>query len=325
MPDLITHYLFAKEAMIKMNKQDQIQPYRALYDLGCNGPDFFFYYHILPWQSKTNKEAIHHLGSLLHQRKINDFFECLFNAVKQDPSSINYIYTIGYFAHYFLDRKAHPYIFYFSGVVDESNPSTFIYKYWHKRFEVAIDENMLIEKEKTTIKQFHPARIIRAKEIPLDSLYSFLQPLYQKTFNYQIGKEDFNDSIIQFEQDLKLLYSKKKWKKKIMLKVEKIFNIDPLVSTAMYSIEKENIDFLNLEKKIWYDPCTKEIRNESFLELYDQALDEYIEFVEKFDAYLQDQIEIDELLKQINGLSFETGHQEEFKLKYSRCVYENGK
>ena len=114
MPDLITHYLFAKEAMIKMNKQDQIQPYRALYDLGCNGPDFFFYYHILPWQSKTNKEAIHHLGSLLHQRKINDFFECLFNAVKQDPSSINYIYTIGYFAHYFLDRKAHPYIFYFS-------------------------------------------------------------------------------------------------------------------------------------------------------------------------------------------------------------------
>lgn len=322
MPDLITHYLFAKEAMVKMNKQEQIQPYRALYDLGCNGPDFFFYYHILPWQDKTNKESVHHLGSLLHQQKINSFFKEMLIALKQNNTSDHYVYTLGYLAHYFLDRKAHPYIFYFSGVVDPHDPKTFIYKYWHKRFEVAIDEQMLVQKEKITIKQFHPAKIIRAKEIPLNELYQFLNLLFQKTYQYQLSKNDFDDSIKEFEQDLKLLYSKKKWKKKAMLKIEKRFKLEPLVSTAMYSIEKENIDFLNLKKQVWYDPCTKEKREESFLELYDQALKEYLDFIKMLDAYLNNQIELDDLLKVINGLTFETGQKEDMKLKYSRCVYE---
>lgn len=322
MPDLITHYIFAKEVLNKTEKQQTIEKYRGNYDLGCNGPDYFFYYHILPWQKDNMKEELHAYGNQLHNLNINEFFKKALIYVKNHYTESLYAYFIGYLTHYFLDRKAHPYIFYLSGVQTE-NEKTKIYKYYHKRFEVCIDERMLIEKEKTDIFHFHPAKIIRPNEMNIESIYSFVNTTLEAVYQHSISFKQFKDCINDFHLDLVLLYSKKKWKKRLMEWIEKTFHLDPFISTAMYSIKKENIDYLNLRHQKWYDPCFKKESTCSFLDLYDEALKEVLDFIQMFNDYLENQRELDDLLMVIDGRCFDSGQKEGVPLKFSECVYEN--
>ena len=325
MPDLITHYLFGQEALKQLPKQKQIEAYRANYDLGCNGPDYFFYYRLLPWQKDKEKNLVHQYGNLLHNHSIQDYFTYMFTYLKnhQEDQGL-YAYMVGYLMHYFLDRHAHPYIFYFSGVQDE-NQEHRIYKYYHKRFEVAVDERMLEQREHTNIKAFHPASIIRPQEMTMDSIYDFVSVVLKDVYQQTLTRQQFETCIYDFKRDLQLLYSKGKTKKKLMLWIEKTFHLDPLVSTAMYSIEVETIDYLNKEHRPWSDPCFKEkISNESFIDLYEKALKECVKFICRLDHYLEGEETLETLLGIIDGRCFDTNQKEDVKMYYSDCVYERG-
>lgn len=323
MPDLITHYIFANEALEQLEKKEIIKKNHSNYNLGSSGPDYFFYYHILPYQTSVGRENVTKFGHLMHGNKINDFFKSSFEYIKKNYNESNYSYFVGYLMHYFLDRKAHPYIFYFSGVQDGSKEKQ-IYEYWHKRFEVAIDEKMLEERYNSDIKHFNPAKIVELNKINIEEIYDYTCDVIQKVYKQKISYKELKQSVYDFNHALKLLYSRGKWKKKLVLKIEKCFKMKPLISTAMYSIENEQYDYLNKQHKMWFDPCDDKIfYTKSFIELYEEALEEVVEFVILFDKYLENKITIDCLMKQINGLCFDTNHQEGQNLKYSTCIYEN--
>ena len=321
MPDLITHYLFAQE-IINDLKKELILNHLATYNLGSSGPDYFFYYHILPYSKKKNRHQITQFGHMMHNKNIDQFFEESFIYLKENYSDTLYSYFIGYLTHYFLDRKAHPYIFYFSGVQNHY-PETKIYEYWHKRFEVCIDEKMLNEIAHTDIKHFHPATIVNVKEIEIQTIYNYTAFLIKKTYQQNIEFYDLKQSIYDFRQALKLLYSKYSYKKRLVLQIEKVFKIPPQISTAMYSIKEENYDFLNIKKQEWLDPCNQNIKhNESFIELYEEAKIETVHFIKQLDLYLNNKLELKELMKTIDGKCFDTNYREGIELKYSRCIYE---
>lgn len=103
MPANYAHYRFGKELIGTMPAEAKacIQRFRRMYDMGLQGPDFFFYY--FPWM-KTNVGS---LGSRFHEQSGLEFFA---HATKAATSEAARAYLYGLLAHYSLDSLVHPYI-----------------------------------------------------------------------------------------------------------------------------------------------------------------------------------------------------------------------
>lgn len=72
-----------------------------MYDLGLQGPDFFFYYNIF---MKTSTGA---LGSTFHRQTGREFFPAACKASTSDAASA---YLYGLLGHYCLDSTCHPFV-----------------------------------------------------------------------------------------------------------------------------------------------------------------------------------------------------------------------
>lgn len=103
MPASYAHYRFGKEVLptLPADVRQCIQRFRRMYDLGMNGPDFFFYY--LPFLNTQTRE----LGKQFHRQSGRIFFE---QACKAAASEAARAYLYGLLGHYCLDSMCHPYI-----------------------------------------------------------------------------------------------------------------------------------------------------------------------------------------------------------------------
>lgn len=136
MPNIWAHILFGKEVLsaIRVDQYMEGRQWKTAFQLGCQGPDFLFYDHFLPWQPST---PLNKLGTLIHNVRCGPFLLSLFNAIRsrpmEDPAAA---YTIGFLLHHVLDRHLHPFVFSRSG-----------FKKWHhQRFETAMDSVILMKR-----------------------------------------------------------------------------------------------------------------------------------------------------------------------------------
>ena len=101
MPAAATHIEFGKDFLDaipkRMRKQITDLP---MFWMGTQGPDILYFHHMsfLPG-------ALHKYGNMLHEEKIHEQFDFLFDYCKQNPSLESYL--TGYLCHYALDCKAH--------------------------------------------------------------------------------------------------------------------------------------------------------------------------------------------------------------------------
>ena len=103
MPASYAHYRFGKQVLADLpgDVRQCIQRFRRMYDLGLQGPDFFFYYH--PYL----KTAIGALGNTFHSQTGEEFFT---QAAKAATSDAAKAYLYGLLGHYCLDSTCHPYV-----------------------------------------------------------------------------------------------------------------------------------------------------------------------------------------------------------------------
>lgn len=103
MPASYAHYRFGKLLLPSLppNARQCIQRFRRMYDMGLQGPDFFFYYN--PFMTTATGQ----LGSTFHRQSGRDFFR---NACKAADSEAARAYLYGLLAHYCLDSACHPFI-----------------------------------------------------------------------------------------------------------------------------------------------------------------------------------------------------------------------
>lgn len=103
MPANYAHYRFGKELLGTMPAEAKacIQRFRRMYDMGLQGPDFFYYY--FPWM----KTSVGSLGGKFHNQSGQEFF---LHATKVATSEAARAYLYGLLGHYCLDSLAHPYI-----------------------------------------------------------------------------------------------------------------------------------------------------------------------------------------------------------------------
>lgn len=105
MPSSYAHYQFGAQALPTLPADIRVsaQRYRTLYDLGLQGPDFFFYY-------KLGKDTpIKQLARRCHHRTGTDFFTKICHDLGR-PTTSQLAYLYGLLGHYCLDSVCHPLI-----------------------------------------------------------------------------------------------------------------------------------------------------------------------------------------------------------------------
>ena len=103
MPASYAHYRFGKLLLPKLpaDVRQCVQRFRRMYDMGLQGPDFFFYYN--PFLTTATGK----LGSFFHRQTGQEFFPVACKAATSDAAKA---YLYGLLGHYCLDSTCHPFI-----------------------------------------------------------------------------------------------------------------------------------------------------------------------------------------------------------------------
>ena len=103
MPAFYAHYRFGKQILsgLSPDVHQCIQRFQRLFDIGLQGPDFFFYYNPIM------KTTVGSLGGTFHSQSGQEFFT---RAAAQANSEAARAYLYGLLGHYCLDSTCHPFV-----------------------------------------------------------------------------------------------------------------------------------------------------------------------------------------------------------------------
>ena len=103
MPSSYAHHRFGRELLpaLPPDVRQCVQRFRRMYDLGLQGPDFFFYYN--PYFKTT----IGDLGKVYHLKTGLEFFPAACAAATSEAAKA---YLYGLLGHYCLDSTCHPFV-----------------------------------------------------------------------------------------------------------------------------------------------------------------------------------------------------------------------
>ena len=107
MPSIYAHYLFGEKSIPKFPAQLQkiVNDNRKFYDLGTAGGDLVFYFK--PYK----KNEVRGYGSKLHRENMKEQMEKFREmAVESCTRESDIAYLAGYYTHFILDSRTHPFI-----------------------------------------------------------------------------------------------------------------------------------------------------------------------------------------------------------------------
>lgn len=107
MPSIYAHYLFGDKSISKFPQELQkiVNDNRKFYDIGTAGGDLMFYYK--PYK----KSEVRSYGSKLHRENMRTQLEAFREkAVDSCSKEQDIAYLAGYYTHFILDSRVHPFI-----------------------------------------------------------------------------------------------------------------------------------------------------------------------------------------------------------------------
>lgn len=266
MPNLITHYTFAKDKII-----DPSPKYvRATY-LGAQGPDPFFYYGAISKIKRPNAKDVNSLGGITQHMELTEPYCAMIEyALKSPDKDLLLAYIDGLFMHYSLDREVHPFVFYNTGFTDrpEDDEKTHLhYNYGHMCFENILD--LIVGKKEGTYRRgdFY-LRLDKASLMKISEMWEATNRQVQHIAS--IKEDSFYLSVIDFRRVVRFAYSPLGIKKAIL---GLLFGKEsyPHGIAAPHNLKGfEGCDFLNEKHVEWYMPAGARKRD-SFYDLFDEA------------------------------------------------------
>lgn len=276
MPNQITHHLCGLEAIKLIENKECIKlinKYRSVFNLGLQGPDFLFYYGIMPWSGKVSSPEI---GHNMHVAKVNQVFSGFINYIlkQNEPvKAILTVYLMGYLSHNCLDSICHPYIFYRSGFKTNAREKENRFIYYHRRFETAVDVllcKMFLDKK---VYQLKHHRLTEITPVEQDIIGHMYENIIKSVFNSNVPKNKIKRAIKDMILVEKILWDPHRIKKKVVASLDYLIFGYPLFSSLIFPHEiTDGLDYLNLNHREWYLPFDKSKKsNESFLDLFSEA------------------------------------------------------
>lgn len=260
MPALVTHWLFAQDALARPGAPAWAQANPAMVSLGSQGPDPFFFRGQVPWRRRTVRGDF---GGHIHEGPPEHWFQPLLEGPEQAAwQALCY----GFLLHYQLDRHLHPLVFSASGF-DAQGQLSPPWNNRHARLEFALDMALVVQRrEPTRLRQAW--RLLQA---PADQVAACSQRL-ARAFPADLGPRDYLEAWQDMGTIIHLLHDPagaKAW----LLDHLGLADSQPrgLVHPALPDAATAR-DWLAAGQPAWPDPVNGQPRHETVLELYAQAL-----------------------------------------------------
>ncbi|MEI7668077.1 MAG: zinc dependent phospholipase C family protein [Erysipelotrichaceae bacterium] len=276
MPNIATHGLMAHDVLQDIDLaylSPLISQYNQVYALGSSGPDFLFYYHVLPWQNIDYKDDVFTLGNQIHNSKVNAFFQSALRVIDEEKDQtmrdIMVVFLAGQLMHWSLDSLGHPYVFYFTGEIANET------QYWHFRFESMLDTIMVKQVKQLKLEDLKHYQFVESNQITRKAIAKLYHWVAIEVFDIDISEEVLAESLLSAAQIAKVLYDP------YTLKIPVAFGIEKLSKQAWKytghmvtgTIDTQH-DVLNLKHETWLHPCDATITsNDSFLDIYAKSIE----------------------------------------------------
>lgn len=312
MPSIYTHHKFGNEVykLLDSNASIIISKERTLYNIFNQSFDNFFYNDFYKFWNKKNTN----IGSLCHQKNTNLYFKNIINYIiknnlKKDNELLSYLF--GSINHYVLDSIIHPYVFYKTGYYNSENKSSYKYNGLHTKFEFMLDAFFYHSDTNSNYKDYKIYNEILPKYYFGDKFTDAITCIYKETFSLNdvgnILKRTYNCERFIFRYILRdTLYLKKLSYSLFDLCA---FNKLKKIKYNRTSLVFDDPSMLNLNRKEWFNPVTKEKYNTSLLELYTEAINHSKELIEMSLDVINNSCSMNCFLKKLGNKSYITGEQ----------------
>ncbi len=325
MPNIITHALLAQDAIESIetpNLSVLIAKYPQVYALGSSGPDFLFYYKILPWEKADPDHKMREIGNLIHGSHINDFYQTAIEIIQKTLNETNreimIVFLAGHLAHWALDSIAHPYVFAKTGVIG-SGPT----KYWHFRFESMLDTLMVTQVKGFKIENIPMPEFVDSNETTRKAIASLYRQIVLNLFKYDVSESVYETCLESMATTAKLLYDPYTLKFPLIQLGEKLTGkLWEFSAHMVIGIPDRQHDILNLTHQSWHHPCDDGlVSTESFLDLYLKAKDRAQAALYALDGILnstQPKASLNLILREYN---YDTGMKNPPQMKFYNPIY----
>ena len=293
MPSTITHAYIAREVYNKLDKniQNKFKDKLDEYITYSEGPDILFFYPLIPNYKKYIK--IKKLGNYIHRNKVNQFFISLTNEVKKDKKVDKFIYLAGLLTHYIGDTTCHPFVNYKAWILEKETKKK---KDYHFLIEAYID-NYILSINGKNYKKYKCYNVLKIQK------NKFVKELLDKSFLEVYNEKNMGSIYYKCLFNMKLLFYLIRYDP---FKIKRIFYcilhfftpfLFRLIQYFSYNFsltEKDNIFYLNLDNKKWFNIKRKEITyNKTFLDLYNEVVNKSVFKIEQLYNYVYNNKELD--------------------------------
>ncbi len=186
MPDLWTHYYFAKD--INTDNKLDIKN-KQLYYLGAQGPDFLYALHFLSPKKQDSWEMSY--PNLLHSKKTFKLIRFVKNNLQKGDVLRDYL--MGFLSHYSLDSVAHGFVF--------SNTNNYVE---HKKLEASIDFIMHLDREGTHIRRSHTYKNVYVGQNLPNEIVDFYRRCALEVYDIRTNGNFINKAYRDYISFLKL-------------------------------------------------------------------------------------------------------------------------
>lgn len=265
MPAVVSHYLLGERVYGALSEfEPQLEINKKAYLWGASGADIFFSHRIMPYQKG---QSLKKYGNLLHNTDADKIINYFVSYSRNRKSDIAMSYTLGFVTHYAFDSVAHPFIVYFSKVM-ESNPPYLNRSVCHNEIEANLDSLFLRYERGTKISKF-PLQTTS----PLDSrVNNVIAEMWHGFILTYFGESIGIKELIQVQKDwnsgLILLNDRISVKKSAVKLGEKILGLKPMLSPIIRTSYPDlSADYANMKRTLWYSQTDERMHNENFFEL----------------------------------------------------------
>ncbi len=285
MPALITHHLFGEEAASKMPKGIlDDQECLLAFLLGNQGPDpLFFCFSELPAAARKMRQ----LGSDMHKRNPYPSFMALRDAVERlhpKDALIGRAFALGFLGHYILDSTTHPFIYAQQDALIAANGSlTDAAGEVHAIIESDIDSWMLWSLRNLTIEDIScVGNLLRTQRIDRVAGALVSQVAWQ-VFGTSINAEEYAGCVADYDFVMRAIEPAGSRNERIISSIERLVRPHSQLGALAHRITtSEDCPAANLERATWTNPHTGQQSDESFGDLFYNALDRWPQTAEAF-------------------------------------------
>ena len=312
MPALLTHYICGDEVVKTIDVSEVINvinSHRNMFNLGTQGPDFFFYHNAWPW---SKGESLYQIGVKLHFEKVKAFFDNALDVIDKAEGEEReklQAYLYGYVCHYSLDLHTHPYIFYKTGFVVDENKDKRKFDANHRRFEAELDVIMAQEILKKRAHEILTHQLIAISDEEAALLARMYNYILKNMFDMDVPEDEIKKAPKDMADVTKALRNATGIKKAIIGFIEKIIYKYPLISNMIYpqKIDK-SLDHLNNTHSSWYYPWDKDsAQYSSLLEMFRDAVEEAKTMCIAINQYFSRNLDKSRVLDILGNRSFDSG------------------